>query len=104
MSGRSRLPQRRGAVAVEIEHGGHRCRAQLGRYADGAPGEIFIDMHKAGSSLDALVSEAAIAVSLGLQYGVPLQGVQHALRRTPSGEPASLIGAVVDRLAAEASR
>lgn len=103
MNERSRLPQRRDAVAVEIEHGGHRCRAQLGRYADGTPGEIFIDMHKGGSSLDALVSDAAIAVSLGLQYGVPLHVLQHALRRTPSGAPASLIGAVVDCLTAEAS-
>jgi hypothetical protein len=47
---------RRGAVALELEHGGHRFRLQIGRYPDGALGEVFVDMHKGGSTLDALAA------------------------------------------------
>ena len=100
MSERRRLPMRRMAVALELEHGGHRFRLQIGRYADGALGEVFVDMHKGGSTLDAFAADAAILISLLLQYGASPAEIGHALRRAPNGDPASLIGAVVDRLRA----
>src|SRR5262245_29550115 len=99
-SSRRRLPMRRMAVALELEHGGHRFRLQIGRYADGALGEVFVDMHKGGSTLDAFAADAAILISLLLQYGASPAEIGHALRRAPNGDPASLIGAVVDRLRA----
>ena len=97
MSERRRLPMRRGAVALELEHGGHRFRLQIGRYPDGGLGEVFVDMHKGGSTLDALAADAAILISLLLQHGASPDEI-HALRRFPNGAPASLIGAVVDEL------
>src|SRR5262245_55089817 len=100
MSERHRLPMRRMAVALDLEHGGHRFRLQIGRYADGALAEVFVDMHKGGSTLDAFAADAAILISLLLQYGASPAEIGHALRRAPNGEPASLIGAVVDLLRA----
>jgi hypothetical protein len=95
---------RRGAVALELEHGGHRFRLQIGRYPDGALGEVFVDMHKGGSTLDALAADAAILISLLLQHGASPGEVGHALRHAADGAHASLIGAVVDLLRAEAGR
>jgi hypothetical protein len=100
MSERRRLPMRRMAVALELEYGGHRFRLQIGRYADGALGEVFVDMHKGGSTLDAFAADVAILISLLLQYGASPAEIGHALRRAPNGDPASLIGAVTDRLRA----
>jgi hypothetical protein len=51
---RRRLPQRRGAIAVELEHTGHRFRMQIGCFPDGALGEVFLDAAKQNSGLDAL--------------------------------------------------
>lgn len=99
MTARRRLPDRRSAFALELEHGGHRYRAHVGFYPNGVLGEVFIDAAKQNSSLDALGADAAILISLLLQQGVTPEEIGHALRRTPSGEPASLMGAVVDELA-----
>jgi hypothetical protein len=106
VSERQRLPQRRGAIAVELEHTGHRFRLQLGFFPDGSLGEIFIDAAKPNSALDALAADSAILVSLALQRGSTPAELGHALRRNPDGSAASLVGTVVDRLAAmeEASR
>jgi hypothetical protein len=93
------LADRRGAIALELEHGSHRYRAHVGFYPNGVLGEVFIDAAKQNNSLDALGADAAILLSLLLQHGVAPEAIGHALRRTPSGEPASLIGAVVDELA-----
>lgn len=71
---RMRLPTRRVGVTHELRIGGrHKVYLRTGEYADGAIGEIFIDMHKQGSMMRALLGNFAIAVSLGLQYGVPLE-------------------------------
>jgi hypothetical protein len=90
---------RRGAVALELEHGGHRFRLQIGRYTDGALGEVFLDAAKQNSALDAFAADAAILISLLLQYDASPAEIGHALRRARNGAPASLIGAVIDLLA-----
>ena len=95
---RRKLPQRRGAVAIEFEHAGHRFRMQAGYFADGALGEIFLDAQKQNSALDAVAADAAILISLLLQHGATAAEIGHALRRTPDGTAASLIGAVVDQI------
>ena len=96
---RHRLPQRRGAIAVELEHAGHHFRMQIGCFPDGALGEVFLDAAKQNSGLDAFAADAAILVSLLLQHGATPAEIGHALRRAPDGTAASLVGAVVDRLA-----
>src|SRR5262249_57772824 len=95
---RRNLRPRRGALAIEFEHAGHRFRMQVGSFADGALGEIFLDAAKQNSGLDAFAADAAILVSLLLQHGATPAEIGHALRRTPDGAAASLIGAVVDRI------
>jgi len=98
MTARRRLPHRRGAVALDIEHAGHCCRMHVGYFPDGAVGEVFVDATKRNSTLDALAADAAVLLSLLLQYGALPAEIGHVLRRSPNGAPASLIGAAVDEL------
>ena len=74
---------------------------QAGYFPDGAVGEVFLDATKQNSMLDAFAADAAILISLLLQHGATAAEIGHALRRTADGTAASLIGAVVDLLAAE---
>ena len=67
------LPKKRGGFTVEAKVGGHKVYLRTGEYEDGALGEIFIDMHKEGAAFRSLLNCLAIAVSKGLQYGVPLE-------------------------------
>jgi hypothetical protein len=98
MTARRRLPHRRGAVALDIEHAGHRYRMHVGYFPDGAVGEVFVDATKQNSTLDALAADAAVLLSLLLQHGATPTEIGHALRRAPDGSAASLVGVVVDRL------
>jgi len=70
---RARLPSRRAGYTQKAVIGGHKLYLHTGEYADGALGEIFIDMHKEGAAFRSLMNCFAIAVSIGLQYGVPLE-------------------------------
>jgi ribonucleoside-diphosphate reductase alpha chain len=69
---RARLPKKRHGVTQEARVGGHKVFLRTGEYADGSLGEIFIDMHKEGAAFRSVMNCFAMAVSLGLQYGVPL--------------------------------
>jgi ribonucleoside-diphosphate reductase alpha chain len=68
-----RLPNRRGGYTQKAKLSGHTVFLRTGEYADGTLGEVFIDMHKEGAGFRSLMNCFAIAVSLGLQYGVPLE-------------------------------
>ncbi len=70
---RYRLPARRRGFTQEAKIGGHKVFLRTGEYGDGQLGEIFIDMHKEGAAFRSLMNSFAIAVSMGLQHGVPLQ-------------------------------
>ena len=70
---RRKLPQRRKGYTQKAVVGGHKVYLRTGEYQDGSLGEIFIDMHKEGSAFRSLMDSFAIAISLGLQYGVPLE-------------------------------
>ncbi len=70
---RRALPKKRGGFTVEAKVGGHKVYLRTGEYEDGTLGEIFIDMHKEGAAFRSLLNCLAIAVSKGLQYGVPLE-------------------------------
>jgi ribonucleoside-diphosphate reductase alpha chain len=70
---RERLPKRRKGFTQEARVGGHKIFLRSGEYDDGRLGEIFIDMHKEGAAFRSLMNCFAMSVSIGLQYGVPLQ-------------------------------
>jgi ribonucleoside-diphosphate reductase alpha chain len=70
---RMRLPNRRKGYTQKANVGGHKVYLRTGEYEDGRIGEIFIDMHKEGAAFRSLINNFAIAVSIGLQYGVPLE-------------------------------
>ena len=88
MRERERMPDRRKGYTQKAVVGGHKVYLRTGEYDDGRIGEIFIDMHKEGAALRSLLNNFAIAVSLGLQYGVPLDEYVDAFTFTrfePSG-------------------
>jgi ribonucleoside-diphosphate reductase alpha chain len=70
---RRRLPNRRGGYTQKAVVGGHKVFLRTGEYEDGALGEIFVDMHKEGAAFRSLMNSFAIAISIGLQHGVPLE-------------------------------
>ncbi len=70
---RRRMPRKRRGVTQEARVGGNKVYLRTGEYEDGSLGEIFIDMHKEGAAFRSMMNCFAIAVSLGLQYGVPLK-------------------------------
>lgn len=70
---RHRLPNKRSGVTIESSIAGHKVYLRTGEYADGTLGEVFIDMHKEGAAFRSMMNCFAIAISLGLQYGVPLK-------------------------------
>ncbi|MGL4557990.1 MAG: vitamin B12-dependent ribonucleotide reductase, partial [Afipia sp.] len=73
MREREKMPDRRKGYTQKAVVGGHKVYLRTGEYDDGRIGEIFIDMHKEGAALRSFVNNFAISVSLGLQYGVPLE-------------------------------
>ncbi|MEE8141624.1 MAG: vitamin B12-dependent ribonucleotide reductase, partial [Planctomycetota bacterium] len=70
---RRRLPHRRKGYTQKAIIGGHKVYLRTGEYEDGTLGEIFLDMHKEGAAFRSLMNNFAIAISLGLQHGVPLE-------------------------------
>jgi ribonucleoside-diphosphate reductase alpha chain len=88
--GRSKMPERRKGYTQKAIVGGHKVYLRTGEYQDGALGEIFIDMHKEGAGFRAMMNNFAIAVSVGLQYGVPLEEFVDAFTFTKF-EPAGMV-------------
>jgi ribonucleoside-diphosphate reductase alpha chain len=87
---RRRLPQRRKGYTQKAIVGGHKVYLRTGEYEDGRLAEIFIDMHKEGSAFRSLMNNFAIAVSIGMQYGVPLEEFVEAFTFTRF-EPAGMV-------------
>jgi ribonucleoside-diphosphate reductase alpha chain len=88
---RRRLPQRRSGFTQKASVGGHKVYIRTGEYEDGNVGEIFLDMHREGAAFRSLMNCFAIAVSLGLQYGVPLDEFVDAFVFTRF-EPSGIVG------------
>ncbi|WP_434287625.1 vitamin B12-dependent ribonucleotide reductase [Celeribacter sp. SCSIO 80788] len=88
--GREKLPSRRKGYTQKSIVGGHKVYLRTGEYEDGSLGEIFIDMHKEGAGFRAMMNNFAIAVSVGLQYGVPLEEFVDAFTFTKF-EPAGMV-------------
>lgn len=89
-SHREKLPERRKGYTQKAVVGGHKVYLRTGEYGDGSLGEIFIDMHKEGAGFRAMMNNFAIAVSVGLQYGVPLEEFVDAFTFTKF-EPAGMV-------------
>jgi ribonucleoside-diphosphate reductase alpha chain len=97
-SNRNRLANRRPSETFEIEVAGLRYTATVGRFPDGRIGKIFLQNHKPGSQSDANARDAAVAASLALQFGCPLEILQRALLRDARGNPSTPLGAAVDAI------
>jgi hypothetical protein len=98
---RSRLPARRVSETFGFEVGGLYYRATISRFPEGSlVAEIFLSSHKSGSQADANARDAAVAASLALQYGCPLEVLRGALLRDMQGRPATPLGVALD-IAAE---
>ena len=87
---REKLPNRRLGFTQKARIGGHKIYLHTGEYKDGSLGEIFLDMNKEGATLGGLMNCFAIAVSLGLQHGVPLGKYVDAFTFTKF-EPAGMV-------------
>jgi ribonucleoside-diphosphate reductase alpha chain len=91
-------------VVFKIELHGLRYVVGFSRFDDGTLGEIFLQNHKPGSQSDSNARDSAIAASLALQYGCPLEVLQRALLRDSRGNASTPIGAALDLIAAEKPR
>jgi glycine/serine hydroxymethyltransferase len=92
------LPQRRASETFDLRFWNQLFTVTVGFYADGTPGEVFIDGCKTGNDIESIARDAAVQLSLALQHGVPPETIRHAVTRGASEEPASILGAVIDSI------
>ena len=90
------------AANLALEVGGPKFTATASRFDDGSLGEIFLQNHKANSAAGIMASDAAIAASLALQFGRPVETLRRALCRDTRGNATGPLGAALDTLAREA--
>ena len=95
---RRTLPQRRAAETFVLRLWNQVFTVTVGFYADGTPGEVFIDGGKTGQDVQSISRDAAVVLSLALQHGTPIETIRHAVTRGAAEEPASILGAVVDSI------
>ena len=94
------LPQRRASESFDLDFGGL-ARAHtitIGFYDDGTIGEVFINGGKSGEQVEAIARDAAVILSLALQFGADLANIKSAITRDAQGDAQTIIGVVVDRL------
>lgn len=99
MTARERLPNRRQCESFEFRHAGLDFTLATGFHPDGRIAEIFLSSHKPGSPIEAIARDAAVTVSIALQFGADLETIRQALTRDHDGGPATLLGAALDKLA-----
>src|SRR5262245_45264654 len=102
MTQRNVLPNRRETETFELVHGNKNTvfKVSTGRYPDGRIAEVFIFGAKAGSEVEAVAHDGAVILSIAMQYGVPLDVIKGAIKRETDGSPSTIVGAVIDKLAA----
>ena len=93
---RRTLPERRAAETFDMRFWNQPFTVTVGLYADGTPGEVFIESRKTGNDIESIARDAGVLLSLALQHGVSPETIRHAVTRGASEEPASILGAVVD--------
>ena len=99
MSARERLPNRRGHELVDFEHCGIRYTAGIGRFCDGRLAEIFLNTAKHGTAVDTNSRDAAVAASLLLQHGCPIETLRRALTRNADGSASGPLARALDLFA-----
>jgi hypothetical protein len=96
MTARHRLADRRALETFAIDHEGQRYKISLGREFDGVAFgpvmEVFLNAQKPNSEVDVLASDAAILMSLLIQYGHPIEEIARSMKRNPDGFPSSPLG------------
>jgi hypothetical protein len=100
---RRRLPNRRASLTFGLKSENHGFTCTFSRLADGRIGEIFLQNFKPGSQLDANARDAAVAASLALQFGCPIEILQRALLRDSRGNPSTPLGAAIDEIVGASS-
>jgi ribonucleoside-diphosphate reductase alpha chain len=101
---RERLPNRRPSVTLSFEVERLQYRATISRFDDGRVAEVFLANDKSGSQADANCRDAAVAASLALQFGCPLDVLRSALLRDMQGKAATPLGAALDVIAEQAEQ
>jgi ribonucleoside-diphosphate reductase alpha chain len=96
---RQRLPNRRGYELLTFEHDGIRYTAGIGRFADGGLAGILLNTAKHGSAVDVNARDAAVAASLLLQHGCPVDTLRQALTRNGDGSGSGPLAHALDLLA-----
>ena len=96
---RQRLPNRRGSVTFTLETGGLAFTCTASAFDNGTLGELFLQNHKADSTAGIMASDAAIAASLALQFGCPVDVLRRALSRDARGKATGPLGVALDMLA-----
>ena len=100
---RHRLPDRRPNMTVDFQFEGQRYHVTIGYALDGAPREVFAHGAKVGSTMDRLLDDACVALSLMLQLNVAPCDLAHSMGRFEDSSATSIIGALVDLVAEEAA-
>ena len=98
MTERQSLPNRRASLVFDIELNGLRYTASVSRFPDGRAAEIFLQNHKPGSQSNCNARDSAIAASLALQHGCPIDVLRRALLRDAHGNASTPLGCALDRL------
>lgn len=93
---RTRLPNRRAAELYDLTFKGRSYTIGVSRFPDGALAEAFIHSAKASCDLADAARDAAVTLSLALQYGTPADAIRAAVTRESDGSPAGIVGAVLD--------
>jgi hypothetical protein len=96
---RQHLPARRAAETFELEIGGLRYTATIGRFADGRVAEIFLSNHRVNSAADTNARDSAIVCSIALQFGADLEVIRKALCRDSHGHASGPLGTALDIIA-----
>ena len=89
---RERLKNRHHNRRYRFNFGGHRYYGEIGFYPDWRPGELFLDCGKAGTDMQHMARDLAVAVSLGLQHGMTLEQLRASVTRLDDGSPAGPLG------------
>lgn len=93
---RRRLPNRRRSEVVTFSHEGFSYRGSLSRFGDGGLAEVFLHAGKQDTSVAAAAHDVAVAASLALQFGCPVDTLRRALLRLSNGAAAGPLGALLD--------
>ena len=101
MTTRQRLPNRRGHELLNFEHGGIRYTAGAGRFEDGGLAEILLTTAKHGTAVDVNARDAAVAASLLLQHGCPVDTLRRALTRNGDGSASGPLARALDLLSVQ---